>query len=141
MYRLILCFLLLSGTVQAQNPQLTIEIQNIEVEKGKITIGVFTKNDIFLKVSSVYKSYSVAVRKNTETITIKDLPKGEYAFIIYQDKNSDGKLNENALGIPKEPFVFSNNVRPKFSKPTFEDCKFSLASNRVMKVRLDYYNK
>jgi len=136
-----MCFLLLTSFAPITNPKLTIEIHNIEVLKSNIRIGIFDKHGTFLKEASVFKGYIIPVKKTTERIVINDLPKGEYAFIIYQDKDSNGKLNENAIGVPKEPFVFSNNVRPKFSKPTFEECKFSLTSDRVIKVRLDYYKK
>lgn len=141
MYRLILCLLLLSATTQAQNPQLVIEIQNIEGLKGNIRIGIFNKSEKFLKEGHTYKSYIVAVKKPTQTITIEDLPKGEYAFLLYHDKNSDAKLNQTFIGIPKEPFAFSNNIIPKLSKPSFEECKFMLKENKTMKIKLGYYNK
>lgn len=44
---------------------------------------------------------------NSSSIQI-ELPEGEYAFCIYQDANNDGELNSNKIGIPKEPFGFSN---------------------------------
>lgn len=59
--------------------------------------------------------------------------------MLYHDKNADGELNRNFLGIPKEPFAFSNNVKPKFSKPVFEECKFSLEQNLVLHVSLGYF--
>ena len=139
MYNLILCLSLLIGFVTNQNSQLTIKIQNIEVVKGNIRIGVFNTSETFLKESSIFKSYVIPVNDTTETIIIDDLPKGEYAFIMFHDKNSDGKLNRNFLGIPKELFAFSNNVVPKLAQPSFEDCKFSLAKDRVMDIKLRYY--
>lgn len=139
MYTLLFCFLLLAGFTSNENPQLTIEVQNIEVVDGYIRIGVFNSNEKFLKKDSTFKKYKVAVENNTETIIIDDLPKGEYAFILYHDKNSDGKMNRKLIGIPKEPFGFSNNVRPKFSKPTFDECMFLLDDNLVLQIKLDYY--
>ncbi len=139
MYTLLFCFLLLAGLTSNENPQLTIEVQNIEVVDGYIRIGIFNSNEKFLKKDSTFKKYKVAVENNTETIIIDDLPKGEYAFILYHDKNSDGKMNRKLIGIPKEPFGFSNNVRPKFSKPTFDECMFLLDDNLVLQIKLDYY--
>ena len=48
-------------------------------------------------------------------------------------------MNRKFIGIPKEPYGFSNNVRPKLSKPTFEACKFHLEDNLVMQITLGYY--
>ena len=139
MYILHISFLLLAGFVSTKNPQLTIRIQNIEVIKGNIRIGVFNSSEKFLKQGATFKNYIIAVKNTIETIIINDLPKGDYAFILYHDQNSDGKLNQNFIGIPKEPFGFSNNVKPKFAKPTFEECKFLLAEDRVLRVNLAYF--
>lgn len=135
----ILYFSFLASFFQADNPQLTIKIQNIEAVKGDIRIGVFNKSEKFLKKGLTYRNYKIPVKNKTETIIINDLPKGEYAFIMYHDKNADGELNRNFLGIPKEPFGFSNNVRPKLALPAFEDCKFILDKNLILKVRLEVF--
>lgn len=136
---LLLCFSFLTSFVANENPQLTIEIKNIEVIEGNIRIGVFNTSEKFLKQGLSFKSYVIAVKNSTETIIIDDLPKGEYAFFLYHDKNLDGKLNQNFIGIPKEPFAFSNNVKPKFAQPSFDECKFSLAKNQVMHINLGYF--
>lgn len=139
MYILLICFSLLVGFVTTENPQLTIEVQNIKVLEGNIRIGVFNRSEKFLKQGATFRTYVVPVDKTTQTIVIRDLPKGDYAFLLYHDENTDGKLNQNMLGIPIEPFGFSNNVRPKFAKPTFEECKFLLAEDRVMRIGLGYF--
>ena len=139
MYILFLYFSLLTSFLPKENPQLTIEIQNIESLKGDIRIGVFNANEKFLKENYIFRNYKIAVKNNTEAIVIDDLPKGDYAFILYHDRNADGKLNRSILGVPKEAFGFSNNVRPKLSKPTFEECKFSLKEDLVLTVELGFY--
>lgn len=139
MYTTLLCFLLSTYIVPNQDPQLTIMVENIEVLDGYIRVGVFNTSDTFLKKGATYKKYKIAVEDSTETIIIDDLPKGEYAFILYHDKNSDGKMNRKFIGIPKEPYGFSNNIRPKLSKPTFEECKFLLDDNLVMNIKLEHY--
>ena len=140
MYILLLYFSLLASFVSSENPQLTIKVENIEELKGDIRIGIFNSNEKFLKQGHSFNEYKIAVTDTTETIIIDDLPKGEYAFIMYHDKNDDGKMNRNLIGIPKEPFGFSNNVRPKFSKPTFEECKFILEEDLVLHIRLGSFN-
>lgn len=139
MNKLLLSFLLLTSFAINNHPQLTIKIQNIETLEGNIRIGVFNTSEKFLTQGSTFKNYVIAVNNTTETIIIDDLPKGEYAFLLYHDKNADGKLNQNFVGIPKEPLAFSNNVKPKFAKPTFEECKFSLVKDRIIKVNLSHY--
>ena len=139
MYNLLLVFLLLSSTVSNENYQLTIEIQNIEVVEGTIRIGIYNTSETFLKKGAFYRGDLIVVANSTESVTFKNLPAGEYAFMLYHDKNSDGKFNQNFLGIPKEPYGFSNNVKIKFSKPKFKECKFFLTKDSVMRIKLRNY--
>lgn len=139
MYVLILFFSLLTSFISNEQPQLTIQIRNIEVLEGDIRIGIFNTSEKFLKQGFTFRNYLVAVNDTTVSIVIDDLPEGEYAFLLYHDKNSDGKMNQNFIGISKEPFGFSNNVKPKFAKPTFEECSFLLVKDKVLHVNLGYF--
>ena len=66
-----------------------------------------------------------------------DLPPGEWAVAITQDVNNNDKLDKNLMGIPTEPFAFSNNVRPRFSPPAFDDCKFLVSGpGKVVNIHL-----
>lgn len=76
------------------------------------------------------------VKNASESIVIKDLPKGTYAVSLYHDVNSDKTCNLNFFGIPKEPYAFSNNFKPKFSAPKFKDCQFELNSNKSITIQL-----
>ncbi|OBX24951.1 uncharacterized protein (DUF2141 family) [Gelidibacter algens] len=133
---LISLFFLLSNLCATDQPKLTLHIQNIESGKGKIIIGVFNTDKDFLKDGVAVKNYTVDVNSANETFVITDLPKGVYAISLYHDENSDNKFNRNFLGIPKEGYGFSNNVKPRFSAPSFEDCKFSLTTDLEMKIKV-----
>ena len=66
-----------------------------------------------------------------------DLPNGEWAVAITQDTNNNDKLDKNFLGIPTEPYAFSNNVRPTVSAPGFDQCKFIVnGSGKVVSIVL-----
>ena len=111
-------------------------MNSIEKIRGEIKIGVFNKDKNFLKESGTIKNYSIKVDKNTASITITDLPKGEYAITMYHDENSDNECNRNFMGIPKEGYGFSNNFRPKFGPPKYKDCKFMLADNKTLNIKM-----
>ncbi|MBA6151332.1 DUF2141 domain-containing protein [Gelidibacter maritimus] len=118
------------------NPQLTVHVKNIKSLKGEIIIGVFNTDKDFLKDGVAIKNYTISVDEVNETIVINDLPKGEYALSLYHDENSDNECNRNFLGIPKEAYGFSNNVKPKFSAPSYEECKFMLVENKTLDIIL-----
>lgn len=127
---------MLLGWLANDNPQLTINIQNIESLQGEIIIGVYNSEKGFLADDTVFKTYKIRVNETTERFVITGLPKGDYAVTMYHDENSDGICNRNFLGIPKEPYGFSNNFKPKFSAPKFKDCKFSLLTDHVIEINL-----
>ena len=65
-----------------------------------------------------------------------DLPHGDYALAAYQDLNENKVLDKGWFSIPKEPYGLSNNYRPKFSAPTFEDCRFALTKDTALNIIL-----
>jgi len=77
--------------------------------------------------------------KNIDTETYKetfDIPVGTYAVGYYIDANENEKLDTNFLGIPKEEYGFSNNVRGKFGPPSFESASFILGAYRKLLLEI-----
>ena len=117
--------LLLSGFRPTTNTKLRVEVTNFKNKAStKIFVSVFSEKD-FLEKSILTKS--IVVTGNKVTIEF-DLPSGEYAVSTYQDINNNGKLDRYFIGKPKEPYGFSNNVKP-FGPPSYKDCKFNLTSS------------
>jgi len=104
--------------------QLTTTITNIKEIKGNIEFGLYDDPEVFLSDTEQYKVLYIDVVSNTLIITIDSLPEGNYAISLMHDLNSDGEMESNFFHIPQEPYGFSNNYHPRFSKPDFEDCQF-----------------
>ncbi len=121
---LILSHLLTLGfTNPPKQEPLAITVTSLKNTRAPLMIAVFRKGDAFLKTP--YKSYTLEPNGGSSpTLFADDLAYGEYAVAIFQDENQDGKLNTNFLGIPKEPYCFSRNYRPRVKSPKYEDCKF-----------------
>lgn len=68
---------------------------------------------------------------------IPDLASGEYALVIYQDENGNGRLDKNFIGIPSEPLGFSNRYWPQ-GPPVFSRAAFKLEADesRTIEVKL-----
>ena len=58
--------------------------------------------------------------------TFEGLESGMYAVSLFHDENDNGKLDANFMGIPREPYAFSNNAKGFFGPPTFQDCQFEV---------------
>ena len=57
---------------------------------------------------------------------VKNVPDGTYAVSFVHDKNSNGKMDKNFMGIPKEDYGCSNNAKGFMGPPKWEDAKFEL---------------
>ena len=108
-------------------------IVNVEskYDKGLALIGIYDKEENFgkAKVNQELKEEKVltgAVTKITNNrAQIKfNIPFGSYAISGFQDFDGNGIMSGNFLGIPKEPFGFSNNARGKFGPPKWKDAVF-----------------
>ena len=134
---LIFLFIALFNTSNGvENVDLKITFTNVKKQKSTIEIGIYNDEKSFLEKGKEYKVDSKKVTDDTVEFIFKDLKKGDYAVSIFHDVNSDKECNLNFLGIPKEPYGFSNNFKPKFSKPTFNDCKIELNSDKSITIKL-----
>lgn len=113
------------GQQQTVGNELLVEVTNISSAKGKIMIALYTRPNGFPQQSqNAFAVKSVPAAKGKISVSIAGIPTGTCAVAVYHDANNDGKLNTNALGIPKEAYGFSNNVRPMFSAPSFTEAGF-----------------
>lgn len=120
----VFCLLLCSGYQSLQKTTLKVEVTNVQnIPSTKVWVSVFSENG-FLEKSIQTKSTNVSGDK---VVVEFELPPGEYAASTYQDLNSNGKLDRYFIGKPKEPYGFSNNVKP-FGRPKYKSCAFTLTN-------------
>ena len=68
---------------------------------------------------------------------VDKLNPGDYVALTFHDKNRNGKLDSNLLGVPVESFGFSNDVRPQMlpipKSPTWKATAFTVKAgeNRI----------
>ena len=115
---------------------LKVEITNLKSSKGKLLIGIYKPGKKFTDGEPV-ASKIIEVNSKGNQVTTFDLEPGRYALALYHDINGNGEMDKNFVGIPKEPYGFSKDFRPKFSAPSFEDCAFDLpAAGKSISVKL-----
>ena len=91
---------------QAQKRSVQITITNITTKSGTIVLSAHDSEESFKKRKPVQ---TVRVPAKVPSVTIElSLESGECAFCVFHDTNGDGDLNAGFMGIPKEPFGFSN---------------------------------
>lgn len=117
------CFLLASLLFTTDTVE--VNITNIKEAKGTIRAAVFANAEDFdQEKNAVYDE--VIPLSSTATIR-RRIPlngRSTYGLAVYHDINNNGKLDRNGLGIPKEPYAFSNNPSAKWQAPTFSEIAF-----------------
>ncbi len=115
-----------------------LHIMDIKEARGTLRIAVFDSKEHFLNTDSAVYLQVLEVKDTLQQkLHIPGLPAGEYAVAIYHDTNNNGKLNTNWLGVPTEPYAFSNDAGKKWRKPSFEDAKiFVKEPETVVKLQL-----
>ena len=81
------------------------------------------------------------VNRNGEaTCRFTSLPPGSYAIAAYHDANGNGELDTNWMGIPKEGWCTSRNVRPKWGAPKWEKARFRISGGKqqILRSSLNY---
>jgi len=120
----------------------SVEFANILDTKGSLYVAVFDRPDAFMQIEKALAKKVVSVSQpGTVRVSLGTLPPGQYALSCFHDLNGNGKLDTNLLGIPTEPYGFSNNARPKFRAPKWAEAMFQLnEASSIIKVRLDKWN-
>ncbi|MCE2724175.1 MAG: DUF2141 domain-containing protein [Burkholderiales bacterium] len=113
------------GTANAGD--VTVEIKGVG-DKGNVMVALYKQTDQWMR-RATGGSQMLPAKKDSMTLTFKDLPEGEYAVSLFVDENINGKLDSNAIGIPTEPFAFSNDASGNFGPPTFEQAKFAVTKD------------
>lgn len=112
----------------------TVTVTVVDIAKPKGTISAALLREPGWDGKPVPEPVSVArvpVEGDSVTLTLLAPAPGRYAFRLFQDLDGDGKLDANMLGIPSEPYGFSNNAKGKFGPPSFEAAAFDVAADGV----------
>lgn len=123
---LLFIFWMLALLSSSKKGSLIVDVKNIENTGGVLHIAIYDKSNFLQEGKELIKTTEPVQTKQNVRIAIPDLPFGTYAIAIYHDVNNNGKLDKNYLGIPAEPYAFSNNPKAKWRSPTFEEAQIEL---------------
>lgn len=111
-----------------------VMIKNIKEQKGTIRVALFSNEKDFLENFLLGKI--VKVSGNEAKVVFENLKPGDYAVSVFHDENENEKLDSGFMGIPNEPYGFSNDAMGTFGPPSFEKAKVKLDSDKVSVINL-----
>lgn len=113
--------------IQERNQQkpLRLIVDNLASPDAPVIVGVYNALRKFPSETDQLVILTFIPEGLELCVDITELGYDTYAIALYQDLNRNGKCDRNFLGVPTEPFAFSNNFKPKLRAPTFEECCFN----------------
>ncbi len=118
---------------------LTVLVRGLESSQGDISMALDDNRESYLSRGEKpsYKTARAQVKNKAARYVFKDIPYGTYTLKLYHDQNENGKIDKNLLGIPTEPYAFSNNVRGTFGLPAYEKARFMFSGeNRMLRIEV-----
>lgn len=107
----------------AQAAELKLVIAGVHHDGGQLMVGLFDKAEGFPGRAPVAGRLAPASQRDAEgrvSLVIGGLAAGLYAVSVVHDRDGNGKLNTNLMGLPTEPYGFSGKPA-SFGPPSFAD--------------------
>src|SRR5215469_17314337 len=128
---------------QAASPQgsiIHVDVVGLRNNKGQVFCALYASAEGFPKDGQK------AIRRNHSSIFDKrascefsGIEPGTYAISVFHDENSNGKLDTNFLGIPREGVGASNDARGHMGPPKFDAAQFQFSGGRLnLKITINY---
>jgi uncharacterized protein (DUF2141 family) len=103
---------------------LEMEINNLQSNNGPLYIRILDENE-----NPVIVGTSPVINYSSR-ISFDSIYPGKYAIQFFHDENENQKMDFSLIGIPKEKFGSSNDVKPLLGPPKFEKMLFNLNENK-----------
>ena len=117
-----------------------VSVEGVRNNSGQVGILLFSQAKGFPSDhSAAIRQVMLPARKGKVEAVFEGLPPGTYAIAVMHDENKNQKIDTNMLGIPKEGYGVSNNVKNLLRAPRFEEAAFQLRSAMAeQKISLIY---
>jgi uncharacterized protein (DUF2141 family) len=120
---------------------LTITIADIRESEGRLMIQVANseKGFEFSEDSAAPPPVAISQLAEAGEMTFEvTLPPGIYGARVLHDLNGNGKVDSNFVGMPKEPWAFSNNATGRLGPAKWQDAKFEISGDTAVEIRLNH---
>jgi uncharacterized protein (DUF2141 family) len=122
-----------SGTIK-------VDVVGLHSNDGEVYCSLYSSADGFPDgFAKAAKTTTAKISDHHAVCVFPAVPAGDYAIAVFQDENSNGKLDRNFMGIPKEGVGASNDAKGSFGPPKFADARFSYKGGaQLLTIHLQY---
>jgi uncharacterized protein (DUF2141 family) len=112
---------------------LTIRVVGLTSAEGQLHIALFESEESWLE-SAAYETVLEA-DDAAGGWTIENLPSGDYAVAVFHDENGNGLQDRNLVGMPTEPYGFSNDARRPLGPASWKEAVI-VVSNPLQEIEI-----
>jgi uncharacterized protein (DUF2141 family) len=134
---LALALLAAAPLAQASEPAAgcaVLELKGVRPEKGQLLINLFDSAEAYRKKPLVSLRVPAGASEVQQVTACGLGAAAEIAVLMFQDLDGDGKMGQNAFGIPTEPWGSSGS--PGAFGPSWDSGRVTLNGSAVVAVQL-----
>lgn len=125
---------LVAGTAHAT--EIVVHVDGLPDDEGSVSCGLFVGEAGFPDDDGSARTQRLPARRGATVCRFEDVPAGRAAVAVSHDRNDNGRLDKNFLGIPREPWGVSNDVRPALRPPRYAEAVFDVPAEGVLEIRV-----
>jgi len=124
----------------ARENVLRVEIDGLRNARGQVVCALFSSaRDFPKKAEKAVAHATSSIVHGGATCEFQSIASGTYAVSVFHDENSNGKLDTNFMGIPREGVGASNNAKGRFGPPKFAAAAFQYSGGLMsLKITMIY---
>lgn len=120
------------GTQAPEENLIHVEVTGMRNSQGRIVCALYSSADGFPKKSEKALAHvDTAIADKQGLCEFSRIAPGTYAVSVFHDENSNGKLDTNFMGIPREGVGASNDAKGHFGPPKFDAAAFRFSGGRM----------
>lgn len=124
----------------SQENLIHVDIAGMHNDKGRVVCSLFSTAAEFPKRTDKAVAHTASdISQGQASCDFAGVAPGTYAVSVFHDENSNGKLDTNFMGIPREGVGASNNARGHFGPPKFDAAAFQFSGGRLdLTITINY---
>ncbi|MFU8833158.1 MAG: DUF2141 domain-containing protein [Wenzhouxiangella sp.] len=114
---------------------LQVEIRGLDCCEGALRVALFNAERHWLKDGHMIRGQVAPVLAAEQVIDFAGLPAGDYAVAVYQDLNTNMRLDRFLGLVPREPYGFSNHPGG-IGRPSFRDAAIHVTGQTEIVIEM-----
>lgn len=117
-----------------------VYISGLRSDKGQMLCALFSSAEAFpTQADKAVARLTAKISERQANCDFVGVGPGTYAVSVVHDENSNGKLDRNFIGIPREGVGASNDAKGHMGPPRFSAASFPYRGGRLdLKIHVNY---